>query len=214
MGDFTSFFVNPSVDTFGGMLASKGFTYGLTGLASGYSTGSKIAEARYNAAAARQQADAIVSQSNLSAYLFRQQFAYEYRKMQNDQSQQMSMNRVLQMKHGITGRSADVTMMSYAAKGQENLNMLYYNAAMETGKNSIAASVARNQMLAKAQQYEIQATREGIAGVLGFGSSLLGEERRLNKPTTDITGGLTNMSAVFAANRNNSTGLGYESFGL
>ena len=171
--------------SFGDIVASQGMQFGMQGLSIGMSTGSGIANAMYNAAAARMRARAINAQSDLQAYLIREQYASEYKQLQESQARQQSMNRVLQAKHGITGASADVTMQSYAAKAQKNLEVLYYNAAMSTGKQSMAASAQRAAMLEKARQYDWQAWQTGVAGVVNLGAGMLSQYGRQKYGTTE-----------------------------
>ena len=170
---------------FGDAVSSPMMQYGMQGLTKGMQTGAGIANAKYNAAAARMQAKAINQQSDIQAWLIREQYATEYKALRDQQNQQQSMNRVLQAKHGMTGASASEVMSSYAAKAQKNLEVLYYNAAMKTGQQSLAASTQREAMLEKARQYDWQAWQVGVAGVMNFGSGMLNEYAREMKGTTE-----------------------------
>lgn len=156
-----------------GAFSSSGVQGGLMGLSTGLQTGAAINNARYNAASLRQQADSLVGVSNLQAYMTRQKYADDYRMLQLAQERQLSANRVDQVKHGISGGSANVVMQSYAAKGQKNLEALYYNAAMETGQQSIALSNQREALLERARQYDWKATQSAVAGALNFAGGAL-----------------------------------------
>lgn len=171
---------------FSGAIASPMLQYGMQGLSTGMQTGAGIASAMYNAASARMQAKAIEQQSNLQAYLIREQYATEYQTLKESQERQQSANRVMQAKYGITGASANAVMQSYAAKAQKNLETLYYNAAMKTGQQSLAASTQRNAMLEKARQYDWQAVQTGIAGVINLGSSFLDTYTKEISKTTEV----------------------------
>lgn len=147
-------------------MASSGMQYGMMGLTTASQTAGAVQSSMYNAASLRMQAKALTDQSNLQAYLIRQQYSNEYEGLKAQQTAQQSMNRVAQMKHGITGASANVVMQSYAAQGQKNLNKLYYNAAMATGQQSLQASSQRQALLEKARQYDWKATQSAVAGVI------------------------------------------------
>lgn len=170
----------------GGAISSPMMQYGMQGLVTGAQTGAGIANAQYNAAAARMQAKAITEQSNLQAYLIQQQYLTEYKQLKESQDAQQSANRVAQAKYGITGASADAVMQSYAAKSQKNLETLYYNAAMKTGQQSLQASAQRRAMLEKARQYDWQAVQTGIAGVINLGAGALNVTTRLKQGSTEI----------------------------
>lgn len=157
----------------GGMMASSGMQYGMMGLTTAAQTAGAVQSSMYNAASLRMQAKAISSQSDLQAYLIRQQYKQEYEDLKNAQTQQQSINRVAQMKHGITGASANEVMQSYAAQGQKNLNRLYYNAAMQTGQQSLQAASQRQALLEKARQYDWKATQSAIAGVIQLSSGAI-----------------------------------------
>lgn len=154
-------------------MASSGMQYGMMGLTTLSQTAGNVQSSVYNAASLRMQAKAIKDQSNLQAYLIRQQYANEYEELKAQQEYQQSANRVAQMKHGITGASANTVMQAYAAKGQANLNRLYYNAAMATGQQSLQASSQRQALLEKARQYDWKATQSAVAGVIQLGSGAI-----------------------------------------
>ena len=170
---------------FGEAVSSPMMQYGMQGLATGMKTGAGIANAKYNAAAARMQAKAIDRQSDIQAFLIREQYATEYKVLKAEQEQQQSMNRVLQAKHGITGASANEVMQSYSARAQKNLEVLYYNAAMKTGQSSLAHSAQREAMLEKARQYDWQMWQTAVGGVVDFGTGMLNEYTRELKGSTE-----------------------------
>jgi len=151
-----------------GMAASKGAQAAGKGASTGYQTGSTIANAQYNAASLRQQADSLDQQNMVTSYLIRKQYESEYKTLLEKQTAQMSMNRVVAAKNGITGASADNVMQSYAAQGQKNLEQLYYNAAMQTGSSSLQYSSKATALRERASQYDWKATSALIGGVLNF----------------------------------------------
>lgn len=158
--------------------ASPSMQYGISATGTVLSTASNISTSLYNAASARAQAKAIESQSNLQAYLIRKQYTQEYEELQAQQNAQQSANRVAQMKHGITGASANEVMQSYAAKNQKNLNILYYNAAMKTGQQSLQAMSQMSAMKEKARQYTTQAVQHGVAGAISLSSGAIRNQAR------------------------------------
>jgi len=178
---------------FSSAMASPMMQYGMTGLTVGVKTGTGIANAMYNAAAMRMQAKAIQDQSNLQAYLIRVQYAAEYDKLKGEQDRQQSYNRVYAAKAGITGASANAAMQSYAGQAQKNLEVLYYNAAMKTGQQSLSAISQRNSLLAKAAQYDWQAVATGITGAVSLTGGILTDYTRqmAKTTTTDPTANLT-----------------------
>lgn len=151
-----------------GMFASKGAQAAGKGASTGYQTGSSIANAQYNAASLRQQADSLDQQNMVTSYLIRKQYESDYKTLLEKQTAQMSMNRVVAAKAGITGASADNVMQSYAAQGQKNLEQLYYNAAMQTGSMSLQYSSKATALRERASQYDWKATSALIGGVLNF----------------------------------------------
>lgn len=162
----------------GDFLATKEVQFAGRGAAVGMQIGGSIASAQYNAAAMRAQADALEQQSKITAYLIRKQYEKEYRTVLERQQQQQSMNRVVAMKRGIAGASAVAVMGSYAAKGQRNLEELYYNAAMQTGKASLQATNRAAGLRERARQYDWQASSALIGGVIGLGASMLDLEAK------------------------------------
>ena len=151
-----------------GMFASKGAQAAGKGASTGYQTGSAIANAQYNASSLRQQADSLDQQNMVTSYLIRKQYESDYKTLLEKQTAQMSMNRVVAAKNGITGASADNVMQSYAAQGQKNLEQLYYNAAMQTGSMSLQYSSKATALRERASQYDWKATSALIGGVLNF----------------------------------------------
>lgn len=151
-----------------GMFASKGAQAAGKGASTGYQTGSSIANAQYNASSLRQQADSLDQQNMVTSYLLRKQYESDYKTLLEKQTAQMSMNRVVAAKNGITGASADNVMQSYAAQGQKNLEQLYYNAAMQTGSMSLQYSSKATALRERASQYDWKATSALIGGVLNF----------------------------------------------
>lgn len=151
-----------------GMFASKGAQAAGKGASTGYQTGSSIANAQYNASSLRQQADSLDQQNMVTSYLIRKQYESDYKTLLEKQTAQMSMNRVVAAKNGITGASADNVMQSYAAQGQKNLEQLYYNAAMQTGSMSLQYSSKATALRERASQYDWKATSALIGGVLNF----------------------------------------------
>lgn len=138
------------------------------GLSTGWATGSGVAQAQYNAAAMRQQAKSLDRQTELQAYLIRKQYESDYRQLLERQTQQQSMNRVVAMKRGITGASAVAVLSSYAAKNRQNLQQLYYNAAMQTGVIAMQNSSRASALRERARQYDWQATATLIGGALNL----------------------------------------------
>ena len=151
-----------------GIFASQGAQSAGRGAMTGYQTGSSIASAQYNAASLRQQADSLDQQNMVTSYLIRKQYESDYKMLLERQQAQMSMNRVVAAKKGITGASADTVMQSYAAQGQKNLEQLYYNAAMQTGSMSLQYSSKATALRERASQYDWKATSALIGGVLNF----------------------------------------------
>lgn len=183
-------------------------SFGVNALAIGMQTGAGIANAQYNANAMRENARAVEDQSNLQAYLIREQYLAEYKALQQQQEMQQSQNRVDQAKYGIRGASADAVMQSYAAKAQKNLEQLYHNAAMDTGKNSLAAMAQKAALLEKARQYDWEATQTAVAGAVKFGSMALNtwsdnnrNERDIN-PVAALESGTPNTETVNIAEGN------------
>lgn len=154
----------------GSFFASSGAQSAGKGAATGYQTGSSIANAQYNAEAMRMQADAQDEQTRLTGYLIRKQYESDYRTLVEKQEQQQSMNRVVAMKNGITGASATAVLSAHAAKGQQNLEQLYYNAAMKTGTMSLQNSARAAGLREKANQYDWQATSALIGGIINLGT--------------------------------------------
>jgi hypothetical protein len=159
--------------------------YGLTGLAIGMQTGSAISNAMYNANAMRLDAMEVEQRSQLQAYLIREQYLAEYKELQAVQEVQQSQNRVDMAKYNMRGASADIAMQSYAARAQKNLDQLYYNAAMETGKQSLSAIAQKSALLEKARQYDWQAGQAAVSGVINLAGGMMGTWSNLNKKGTD-----------------------------
>ena len=178
-------------------LSSSGFQFGMRGIATGVQTGSGIAHAQYNAAAMRMQERSLEQQSDITAYLIRKQYESEYTQLMKEQERQQSWNRVMAAKRGITGASADVSMQSYAAKAQKNLETLYYNAAMRTGQQTLQQTSQISALNAKAAQYDWLAASTLVGGALSLGGSVLeGHTRDINKSTRqDPTAGLESGAA-------------------
>lgn len=105
--------------------------------------------------------------------MIRNNYRKQYQELLDQQTQQQSMNRVLAMKKGITGASAAAVLGSYAAKGQKNLDQLYYNAAMQTAQNSLQTSSRVHALEEKARQYDWQATQNLIGGVVSLGTGMM-----------------------------------------
>jgi hypothetical protein len=162
----------------GDFFASSGAQAAGKGAVTGIQTGSGIANAQYNAAAARMQAESLEQQSKVTAWLIQKQYESEYRQLLQNQERQQSWNRVLASKRGITGDSADATMQSYAAKGRKNLETLYYNAAMQTGKTSLEYGGKASALYEKARQYDWQATSTLIGGVINLGTGFFDQAAR------------------------------------
>ncbi|MDR2056568.1 MAG: hypothetical protein LBQ10_11995 [Desulfovibrio sp.] len=167
----------------GDFFASSGARMGMRGAVTGFQTGSGIANAQYNAAAARMQAESLERQSKVTAWLIRKQYESEYRQLLQNQERQQSWNRVLAAKRGITGDSADATMQSYAAKGQKNLETLYYNAAMRTGKTSLEYGAKSSALYEKARQYDWLATSTLVGGVVSLGAGFFDQAAKDAKGT-------------------------------
>ena len=172
-----------------------------TGLSNGWRIGSGYANAQYNAASLRQQAESVqndakyaafrvMADADWQAHLISKQYQSEYSRLLEEQTRQQSMNRVYAMKRGITGASASAVMGAYAAKGQRNLDTLYYNAAMRTAAvgakagQEVTASARSAYLQAaaleeKARQYDWLGTQTLIGGALqlatGFFESAITE---------------------------------------
>lgn len=173
---------------FNSFASDKGVQGGMMGLSNGLKTGSSIANAEYNAAAMRQQAESLQQQSSIQAYMIRNNYRKQYQELLDQQTRQQSMNRVLAMKNGITGASAAAVLGSYAAKGQKNLDQLYYNAAMQTAQNSLQTASRVHALEEKARQYDWQATANLIGGVVSLGTGMMDlNDRWNNKANTDPT---------------------------
>lgn len=153
-----------------GMFASQGAQSAGKGAVTGFQTGSSIANAQYNASSLRQQADSLDQQNMVTSYLLRKQYESDYRTLLEKQQSQMSMNRVVAAKNGITGASADNVMQSYAAQGQKNLEQLYYNAAMQTGSMSLQYSSKATALRERASQYDWKATSALVGGLINLGT--------------------------------------------
>lgn len=158
---------------FGSFISDNGFRQGMHGAVVGARTGAGIANAQYNASAMRMHARGLERQGDVTAYLIRKQYESEYDALQNSQERQQSMNRVLAVKRGITGASADAAMQSYAAQGRKNLETLYYNAAMRTGKQAVQTAAQTQSLRAKAAQYDWPAANTLVSGALSLSGSLL-----------------------------------------
>ncbi|MDY0258638.1 MAG: hypothetical protein RBR41_03100 [Desulfovibrio sp.] len=167
----------------GSFFASSSAQSAGKGAVTGYQTGSSIANAQYNAAAMRMQADAQDEQTRLTGYLIRKQYESDYRTLVEKQEQQQSMNRVVAMKRGITGASATAVLSAHTAKGQQNLEQLYYNAAMKTGTMSLQNSARASGLRERANQYDWQATSSAVAGLVGFGAGVLSLESKYGTKT-------------------------------
>ena len=154
----------------GSFFASSGAQSAGRGAVTGFQTGSSIANAQYNASSLRQQADSLDQQNMVTSYLLRKQYESDYQSLVQKQDAQMSMNRVVAAKNGITGASADNVMQSYAAQGQKSLEQLYYNAAMQTGSMSLQYSSKATALRERASQYDWKATSALIGGVINLGA--------------------------------------------
>lgn len=157
----------------GGFLSNTGTQFGMQGLSTGIQTGSSIAHAEYNAAAMRQQADSLRQQSAIQAYMIQNSYRKQYQQLLDQQKAQQSMNRAIALKRGITGASAAEVLGSYAAKGQKNLDQLYYNAAMQSASSAIQYGGKINSLEEKARQYDNQAMQSLIGGVINLGTGLM-----------------------------------------
>ena len=177
-----------------GMFASKGAQAAGKGASTGYQTGSSIANAQYNASSLRQQADSLDQQNMVTSYLIRKQYESDYKTLLEKQTAQMSMNRVVAAKNGITGASADNVMQSYAAQGQKNLEQLYYNAAMQTGSMSLQYSSKATALRERASQYDWKATSSVIGGMIGLGASYLDQSAKDAKGGTENPVNAVNQS--------------------
>lgn len=177
-----------------GMFASKGAQAAGKGASTGYQTGSSIANAQYNASSLRQQADSLDQQNMVTSYLIRKQYESDYKTLLEKQTAQMSMNRVVAAKNGITGASADNVMQSYAAQGQKNLEQLYYNAAMQTGSMSLQYSSKATALRERASQYDWKATSALIGGMIGLGASYLDQSAKDAKGGTENPVNAVNQS--------------------
>lgn len=198
----------------GGMFAQQSAQAAGKGAATGYKTGSSIASAQYNASSLRQQADSIDQQNMVASYLIRKQYESDYKALVQKQTAQMSMNRVVAAKKGITGASADNVMQSYAAQGQKNLEQLYYNAAMQTGSMSLQYSSKATGLRERAAQYDWQATSALIGGLINLAAG------SFDQPIGDSGGNTENptdsvnknerelMDEVFSKSTNNSSIMG------
>lgn len=170
-----------------GMFASKGAQSAGNGAMTGYQTGSSIANAQYNAASLRQQADSLDQQNMVTSYLLRKQYESDYKTLLEKQQSQMSMNRVVAAKNGITGASADNVMQSYAAQGQKNLEQLYYNAAMQTGSMSLQYSSKATALRERASQYDWKATSALVGGLINLGTGYFDQAVKSDGDTENPT---------------------------
>ena len=152
----------------GGSIASQSAQATGRGISMGWQTGSGIAHAQYNAEAMRMQADSLRQQSNVQAYMIRNSYSKQYQQLLEQQTAQQSMNRAIALKRGITGASAAEVLGSYAAKGQKNLDQLYYNAAMQTAQSAVQYGDKINALEEKARQYDWQATQILIGGIINL----------------------------------------------
>ncbi len=162
MGGTNDFFTN----SFPAFLSDPGTLAGVSGLGIGLQTGSNYAQARYNAKAMEGAADAAEEQGKIQAFLIQKKYEAEYRDLSAGQERQAAENQVIALKRGITGGSADNAMQAYVAKDQRNKERLYYNAAMETGSNSIQTSGVAQAYRAKAAQYKAQGTAALVGGAI------------------------------------------------
>ena len=178
----------------GSFFASSGAQYAGRGAVIGFQTGSSIASAQYNASSLRQQADSLDQQNMVTSYLIRKQYESDYKTLLEKQTAQMSMNRVVAAKNGITGASADNVMQSYAAQGQKNLEQLYYNAAMQTGSMSLQYSSKATALRERASQYDWKATSSVVGGMIGLGASYLDQSAKDAKGGTENPVNAVNQS--------------------
>lgn len=171
----------------GSFFSSSGAQAAGRGANVGFQTGSAIAHAEYNAAAMRMQADSLRQQGDIQAYMIRNNYRKQYQELLDQQTQQQSMNRVIAMKRGITGASAAAVMGAYAAKGQKNLDQLYYNAAMQTAQNSLQTSSRVRALEEKARQYDWQAQSALIGGLINLGTGFFDQAIQDNGKNVDPT---------------------------
>ncbi|MDR2076031.1 MAG: hypothetical protein LBP61_03735 [Desulfovibrio sp.] len=143
-------------------------SYAGKGFSSGWSTGSGIANAQYNAKAYEIAAESLENQAGMQSWLVRKQYESEYRQLVSSQERQAAMNQVVAAKRGIAGDSANAAMQSYAMKGQRNLERLYYNAAMKTGQETMQIAGQAAALREKSRQYSWQAKSILIKGVIGL----------------------------------------------
>lgn len=170
-----------------GMFASQGAQSAGKGAVTGFQTGSSIASAQYNASSLRQQADSLDQQNMVTSYLIRKQYESDYKTLLEKQQSQMSMNRVVAAKNGITGASADNVMQSYAAQGQKNLEQLYYNAAMQTGSMSLQYSSKATALRERASQYDWKATSALVGGLINLGTGYFDQAVKSDGDTENPT---------------------------
>lgn len=178
----------------GSFFASSGAQSAGRGAVIGLQTGSALANAQYNASSLRQQADSLDQQNMVTSYLLRKQYESDYQSLVQKQDAQMSMNRVVAAKNGITGASADNVMQSYAAQGQKNLEQLYYNAAMQTGSMSLQYSSKATALRERASQYDWKATSSVVGGMIGLGASYLDQSAKDAKGGTENPVNAVNQS--------------------
>ena len=169
---------NSIFSSFGNFASDQGVQMGMSGAFVGIQTGMGIANARYNASVADAAAKSAEQQSQVNAYLIQKQYEADYRSLNSMQEQQAAENQVLAAKRGITGDSANASMQAYAGKDQRNKERLFYNAAMQTGANSIQAAQESARMRATAADYRWKAIEAGITGAVRAGTSFLGIAER------------------------------------
>lgn len=181
---------NSIFSSFGTFAGDQGVQAGMSGAFTGIRTGMGIGSARYNANAADAAAKNAEQQSRLNAYLIQKKYEADYRALNSMQEQNTAEKQVLAAKRGITGASANNAMQTYAAKDQRNKESLYYNAAMQTGNNSIQASREIMRQQDVMAQYRWQAVETGIGGAMRMGTSLLNIAQSSLKPKETPPGAL------------------------
>jgi hypothetical protein len=102
--------------------------------------------------------------------------------MVSGQERQAAMNAVVAAKRGIAGDSANAVMQAYAMKGQRNLERLYYNAAMQTGQETMQVAAQASQLREKARQYKWQAKSILIQGAIGLAAGFKDYQTQTTQP--------------------------------
>ena len=182
------------------------------GASLGFATGGGIAQAEYNASAMRMQAKSLEAQSDITAHLLRKEYQSRYQAMLDEQTRQQSWNRVMAAKRGITGASADETMRTYAAKGQKNLETLYYNAAMNTGQQSLQYTSQAAALYEKARQYDWQGKSILLGGLVNLGLGAFDQAMRSAGPQTPPYAGLAGQGDNSGSGQNQAFLARYSDF--